>query len=287
MNYVWYKTGEALLEEIRREPEAGPGELAFWYIGQMGLIAKAAGVTVCFDPVLADLTGADGASRRNYPPPFAGEELTGVGWAVVSHSHADHMDAATLRGLFQANPGIRFVVPAPEAHRLREWGILERAVVPAEAGRPIELQAGAVLTPAAASHETYETDTQGRHRYLGYVLSVNDVRLYHAGDTVCTETLIQDVRRLGPIDVACLPINGAGAEFHSRGVQGNMDPKDAAYFARQTGADLTLPMHSDMVRGNEGDPLLFAYAMRTLAPGRKYHIPQLGERFLYQKCNIA
>ena len=58
MNYVWYKTGEALLEEIRREPEAGPGELAFWYIGQMGLVAKEAGVTVCFDPVLADLTGA-------------------------------------------------------------------------------------------------------------------------------------------------------------------------------------------------------------------------------------
>ncbi|MCD8142125.1 MAG: MBL fold metallo-hydrolase [Clostridiales bacterium] len=282
MQYKWYRAGAALLGDIARtEPSAG--ELAFWYLGQMGMLVKTGGVTLCFDPVLNDLRNPDGSTRRNYPPPFSGEELTGVDYVVCSHNHADHLNLETLLPLYRANPGAKFIVPAPETGVLTGAGIPADMVIGAKAHQPLTLGGGVALTPIPAAHEAYVTDAQGDYRNLGYLLAADGVRFYHAGDTVLTAQLLEDVKRYGPPDVACLPVNGADLERRSRNIVGNMDCRDAAIFAAQTGADLTIPLHYDMVMGNGEDPLLFAAYMQRCAPGQKFHIMQLGERFLYRK----
>lgn len=280
MQYKWYQTGAALLRDIAQtEPPANM--LAFWYLGQMGMLVKAGGVTLCFDPVLCDLCSPDGATRRNYPAPFSGGELTGVDYVVCSHNHADHLNLQTLLPLYRANPSLRFIVPAPEEGVLTGAGIPADAVVGAKAHQTLTLGDGVTLTPIPAAHEEYVTDERGDHRNLGYLLTANGVRFYHAGDTVLTARLLEDVKRYGAPDVACLPVNGADLERRSRNIVGNMDCRDAAIFAAQTGADLTIPLHYDMVVGNGEDPLLFASYMLRCAPGQKFHIMQLGERFLY------
>lgn len=284
MKYTWYKTGKGLLDEIHKTDKKTRGNsLEFWYIGQMGLIVKAGGIMICFDPVLNDLLYPDKTSRRNYPQPFEAEGLTGVDYVVCSHNHADHMNLETLLPLHKVNPKAKFIVPAPETHVLTEGGILPGSVIGAGNREELVLENNARLTPIASAHETYVTDGTGSHKYLGYVLEIKGVRLYHAGDTVFTEQLVTDVNLCGPIDIACLPINGAGGEFHSRNVIGNMDAKDAAYFALRISADMTVPLHFDMVEKNEGSPLIFAYYMQMLAAGKKYHVMQLGERFVYCK----
>lgn len=282
MEYKWYQTGAALLGDIARtEPPAGT--LAFWYLGQMGLLVKGAGLMLCFDPVLNDLCNPDGTTRRNYPPPFSGGALTGVDCVVCSHNHADHLNLETLLPLYRANPGIKFIVPAPEQGVLTGAGIPAGSVVGAKAHQPLTLGDGVTLTPIPAAHEAYVTDGQGNHRNLGYLLNLGGITLYHAGDTVLTPQLLEDVKRYGPPDVACLPVNGADLERRGRNIVGNMDCRDAAIFAAETGADLTIPLHYDMVMGNGEDPLIFASYMTRCALGQKFHIMQLGERFLYGK----
>lgn len=284
MKYVWYKTGEKLLDELQKtDMKPRENSVEFWYIGQMGLIVKAGGIMICFDPVLNDLFYPDKTSRRNYPQPFEGGRLTGVDYVVCSHNHADHMNLETLIPLHKANPKAKFIVPVPETHILTEGGIMPGCVIGGRNMEVIGLEEKARLTPIASAHETYVTDETGDHKYLGYMLEINGVRIYHAGDTVFTEQLVADVNLCGPIDIACLPINGTGGEFHNRGVIGNMDAKDAAYFALRIDADMTVPLHFDMVVKNEGSPLIFAYYMQKLAAGKKYHVMQLGERFVYCK----
>lgn len=67
------------------------------------------------------------------------------------------------------------------------------------------------------------TDDHGNQRNLGYVMKCEELHIYHAGDTVVTQKLIEDVRACGPIAVACVPVNGVDTERHSRGIIGNMD----------------------------------------------------------------
>lgn len=282
MRYQWNKKGDRLLREIK-ETHIPETMAALWYIGQMGIVVKWNGLTVCFDPVLNDLYHPDKSSRRNYEVPFAPEEFLGVDYAVCSHNHKDHMNTETLKPLWKANPKMKIIVPEPERESLIGAGIGEEGVIGARAGEEMVLKAGGrecLLCPVAAAHEEYITDEHGNQKHLGYVMKCKDLHIYHAGDTMVTQKLIEDVRAHGPIAVACIPVNGVDFERHSRGIIGNMDCRDGAYFASQIDADMTLPMHTDMVMGNEENPLIFAEYMRSLYPGRKYHMMQLGERII-------
>ena len=279
--YNWYKEGQALLEEIKNTNPA-PGMVALWYIGQMGVIVKGAGLTVCLDPMLSDLCEG-GVSLRNYSWPFEPGELTGIDYVICSHDHADHINMETLLPLYQANPEAKFIVPAPTASVLTQGGIAPEAVVGAKEKQTVTLVEGAAVTPVAAAHEQYLTDENGDQCCLSYVLDLGGIRLFHGGDTVVTEQLISDVQEIGAIQVACLPVNGVDTERHRRDIIGNMDCRDAAFFAQQIGADMVIPMHYDMVLGNEENPLIFGHYMQSLYSGRKFHIMQLGERLIYMK----
>lgn len=278
MKYAWYKKGQELLDEIKETILPKP-IAALWYIGQMGMIVKWNGLTVCFDPVLNDLTYPDGTTRRNYEIPFEAGKLE-ADYVVCSHNHADHLNLKTLLPIHRAHPDTRFIVPYPERNVLLEAGIPEAAVIGAKAGERLALLDGAALNPIAAAHETYVTDGEGNQRNLGYVLELGDRRIYHGGDTVVTDELIRDLAPFAPLAAACIPINGVDAERHKRGIIGNMDCRDAAYFASCISADMTFPLHFDMVMKNEENPLVFAYYMRELYPGKKFHVMQLGERYL-------
>lgn len=280
MIYQWYKKGDILRQEIK-ETKLPETMAALWYIGQMGIVVRWKELTICFDPVLNDLCRPDGTTRRNYAPPFLPEEFDSVDYVVCSHNHADHINIKTLLPLQRANPHMRIIVPMPEVQSLIAQGLDGGTVIGAKAGEEIPLSLETDLYPIAAAHETYVTDEDGNQRNLGYVLKCGGISLYHAGDTVVTQQLIEDVKAAGPIALACVPVNGVDTERHSRGIIGNMDCRDAAFFAQQIGADMTLPMHCDMVMGNEENPLIFAEYMRTLYPGRKYHVMQLGERIIF------
>ncbi|PNV60220.1 MBL fold metallo-hydrolase [Clostridium sp. chh4-2] len=276
MKYAWYKKGTELLNDLK-ETVVPEHMMAFWYIGQMGMAVKGAGITLCFDPVLNDLCSPDGTSRRNYEPPFSGEEWTGLDYVICSHNHADHINLKTLLPLQQANPSLQFIVPAPEKEVLTDGGIRPEAVIGAKAGEVIFLKNGVSVHPVAAAHETYVTDENGDQKNLGYVLEADGITMYHAGDTMVTDRLIRDLEPFSRIDLACIPVNGVDTERHGRGIIGNMDCRDAAYFAWRIGADLTVPMHYDMVVGNGEDPLIFARYMQEMYTGKKYRIMQLGE----------
>ena len=56
-----------------------------------------------------------------------------------------------------------------------------------------------------------------------------------------------------------LPINGRDWVRESRDIIGNMTPQEAALFAKEIDCTTVIPTHYDMMRGNEENPLLFAY----------------------------
>jgi L-ascorbate metabolism protein UlaG (beta-lactamase superfamily) len=86
-------------------------------------------------------------------------------------------------------------------------------------------------------------------RFLGYVIDLAGVRVYHAGDTIPYDG-IEDV----VCDVAMLPINGRDAEREAHGIVGNLDAEEAVRLAAAIGANVLVPIHYDMFAANPGDP---------------------------------
>jgi L-ascorbate metabolism protein UlaG (beta-lactamase superfamily) len=227
--------------------------LTIRYLGQEGFLFRDATKTLVIDPYLSDsvdrLDGfPPGFWRRAYPPPVRPEELTAANLVLVSHDHLDHADPETLRGIAAAAPGCRFAGPRRSVALLREIGLAAERTFVLNAEQPFRWE-GVTIEPVAAAHEDYETDADGFHRFLGFLLRWNGATLYHAGDTIATPQLSRRLER-ERIDVGFLPVNGGDDARRKLDVVGNMDVVAAAALAAQHRFGIVVPMHYDLYPNN-------------------------------------
>src|SRR5262249_35004888 len=133
---------------------------------------------------------------------------------LCTHEHWDHLDGPTIAMVARSSPAAKVVVPAPVTDHAVAAGVPAERVVGAVAYRPVEGLA-ATVTPIPACHgvdvaDAYNFGTdlsEGAVRYLGYVVDLGGVRVYHAGDTIWWPGQERALRDLG-VHVALLPING-------------------------------------------------------------------------------
>jgi L-ascorbate 6-phosphate lactonase len=259
----------------------GWGQVAVWWLGQAGFGLRGHAANLLVDPFIAD------HPDRVYPPPFRPEQVGGLDAVVITHDHLDHLDEENLPGLAEASPDARFVVPEPVVDRVTELGIPSDRVAGAQPDRPLALN-GLTIHPVPASHGDDLRDgygfglerSGGLYRFLGYVLDLGGVRVYHAGDTIPYEGMEERLRGLG-IDVALVPINGRDAEREAQGIVGNLDEAEAANLAAAIGADLAVPMHYDMFASNPGSPERFVEVTRKEHPELQVLVASRARRFVY------
>ena len=286
----WYKSGKALLSEIRDSRIQG-GETHIWFAGQHGFIVKLCGKVFYIDVILNDLTDREGTTKRMYPPPFEPGEIQNVDYVLCSHNHSDHLNLKTILPLAKANPGVHFIVPAPCMGILAEAGINNKRIVAAKAGEIIDLSpdngSAVSIIPVPAVHTMYirdegEKDENGDYTSLGFILKGDGISLYHSGDTWVTPSLVSFLKTLLPLNIAMLPINGTDWERTEVKCIGNVGVLDAVKLARSLSIDMVIPSHYDMMSDNSENPARFADSMYALCPGKRFHILALGERFIYR-----
>ncbi len=269
-----FQKDNALLDDIKRARARRQARI--WWLGQSGFLLCAEGKTILFDPYLSDSLTTKYATtdkphvritERVIDPGL----LTGLDVITSSHHHTDHLDAETLTPLLRANPTAPLVIP-----RANHSFVLERLGAVGE--RLIELDAGETVsvgeirfTGIPAAHNEVEHDQQGHCRFLGYVVRLGDLTLYHSGDTLVHPGLAPALQPFS-IDVACLPINGNKPE---RRVAGNMSGLEAAQFAKTVGARLVIPHHFHMFEFNTESPEQFQAECSRL--GQPFHTLRNGE----------
>jgi N-acyl-phosphatidylethanolamine-hydrolysing phospholipase D len=208
------------------------------WIGHSTMLLRMDGVTFLTDPIF---------SERASPVPFAGpqrlvppgvplSELPPIDFVLVSHDHYDHADADSLRAL--ATRGARFVVPL-------EMGALIRSA----GGAPVELDwwqsttIGDVRIHCVPSqHFSGRSATDGNRRlWAGWVVEGPTRRFYHAGDTGYFAGFAAIGERLGPIDLAAIPIGAYDPPSIMRVV--HLNPEEAVQAARDLRASRVVGMH--------------------------------------------
>jgi L-ascorbate 6-phosphate lactonase len=277
-----YKHGDSLVTEIK-ETRIHDGAVSFWNLGQAGILIKGREEDgfICIDPYLSnsiEQTNPETEFKRAFPPVLSPVMLENADAILITHEHDDHLDFATLREVGQKGEKPTFVVPAPLVSMVEtETG--SKNIAAAKHNESFRIK-GYQITPVPAAHTSYQVDVHGNHLYLGYLIEVNGVRLFHSGDTIVTPELIEKVKEFKP-HVVFLPINGGDFFRSSREIVGNMSYREAVDFSVRVGADLIIPIHYDLFPNNRENPAYFVDYLFTHYPNQKFHMMAPGERFIY------
>jgi L-ascorbate metabolism protein UlaG (beta-lactamase superfamily) len=282
-----YRSGKSLKSQIAKT-EVQQAALALWHLGQAGIVIKGGGLTCYFDPYLSDHileTDPGGIWRRQFAPPLEPSEITHADYVFVTHEHTDHLDPVTLKGISLNSPQAVFVCPAPITGMLRELSIPDERIIGAKVTGEI-IRPGIRVNAVACMHEQFFKDADGNHQYLGYVVELNGITFYHAGDTIGFGELAEWLKP-HRIDIGCLPINSRDWKRSELGIIGNMGHRDAADLAVRAGIDLLLPIHYDLFPFNADNPAYFVDYLYRTYPGQKFKMMVPGERLIYWKESDA
>lgn len=273
-------SGSEFLSDVVHARKSAPSSVHVWWIGQSGFLVSHEGRNLLIDPYLSDsLTRKYAETDKPHvrmtelviePGRLASAAI--IHLVTSSHNHTDHLDPETLLPLKEANPEMEILVSAAN----RDF-VAERLGCPAtelrqlDAGDRVELS-GVEIHAVPAAHEDLDRDEEGRHPYLGYVFGVGGRTIYHSGDTLLYDGMVDALKPFA-VDVALLPINGRAPE---RRVAGNLDSEQAAALAHDIGAGLVIPCHYDMFEFNTATPESFVEACERL--GQRYRVLENGER---------
>ncbi len=278
-------TGKALVDAITTQ-EVWPGSLAIWHLNQAGFAIKAEGVVAYFDPYLSDelerLTRDHlDEHLRLFPPPMNGNDITNADFVFCSHDHLDHIDPPAIRQIGVASPQARFVIPVAARNRLLSLGVSESRLITFR-GDDDKAVDRLHITGIPAAHTGFDYSESDGFPYLGFIVSVGGITVYHSGDCVLYDGLIERVSRHRP-DVAFLGINGDDWLKHARNVMGNFSYKDAVNLAVAAGVDVIIPMHFGQHAVNTEKPGSFVDYIHENFRYQKSHVMVPGERFFYVK----
>lgn len=257
------------------------GQIGLCWLGQAGYALRTPAATALIDPFLAR------NPDRLFPPAFAPEDAHGIDLVLCTHDHIDHLDRESLPALAAASPEAHFVVPTPIVSVLTGLGIPESRIVGMQPDEAVEI-AGMHIAAVPAMHGTSMADAYsfgressgGLYRFLGFVLDANGVILYHAGDTVLYDGMV-DLLRPFHVDLALVPINGRSPEREAIDLVGNLDEREGAHLASAIGAQVVIPMHYDMFAGNLGHPEYVVTVARHDYPDLAVLIPARFRPFLH------
>jgi L-ascorbate 6-phosphate lactonase len=264
-----------------------PNQLTIQYIGQVGVILRKNDIAIAIDPYLTDSVDQLGGSPngfwvRRYAPPVKPETLTDLDLVLCTHEHMDHMDPGTLRAIAEASPSCRFGAPKVCLPALEAMGIAPSRLQALGVQEAWSFADELSIQPIPAWHEERVQDEGGWDHYLGYMLKWDNLCLYHAGDTLLKDELVEALSGY-TIDVGFLPINGRDIFRNRLGVVGNMNALEAADLAAYLHFDIVVPVHFDMYPNNSEGISPFVERLYQKHLGQKFHIFQPGETLVYRK----
>jgi L-ascorbate metabolism protein UlaG (beta-lactamase superfamily) len=154
-------------------------------------------------------------------------------YVLCSHSHGDHYSPGDIAKV--AGPGTQLIGPADVISSYGKGIVLTP-------GQSLDL--GAVRLIGVRACNTNKTNHPKANNWLGFVIEIPGKRIYHAGDT----DLIDEMKGLGLIDVAMLPVGGTYT----------MNATEAATATTHIQPRLAIPMHWGTIVGSLADAQTFA-----------------------------
>jgi L-ascorbate metabolism protein UlaG (beta-lactamase superfamily) len=230
----------AHVPDVPRQPPArGTASAVVTFIGHATFLIQTAAGNILTDPIYSKYAGPwNLGPRRVRPPAIAFDALPPISIVLLSHNHYDHCDLHTL-GMLAKRFDPLVVTPLGNGRFARAAGI--RRVEELDWWQSAQGSSVPItLTPA---HHFSARSPFDRNQALwgGFLLRVDDSRMYFAGDTAYAPFFQQIRQRLGPIDLALLPIGAYEPRWFMQSV--HMNPAEAVQAHLDLGATESIAMH--------------------------------------------
>ena len=162
----------------------------------------------------------------------------------ITHDHFDHYSEEDIDKVINENTTI--IIPEKLLTKLLKKGINKNAIITVEPNEKYVVQGIKFETiPAYNTNKTFHPKENG---WVGYIIIINGIRYYIAGDTDITEE-----NKQVKCDVAFVPVGGTYT----------MDFKEAASLINEIKPKIAIPIHYGSIVGTEQDAIDF---IRLLHP---------------------
>jgi L-ascorbate metabolism protein UlaG (beta-lactamase superfamily) len=186
--------------------------------------------------------GHDGFRIKNaktvYIDPYVMEAGEKADILLISHEHFDHFSPGVIKKIVTSTTTI-ITTPAVKRQLSGTKAKEIRAVKP---GEKIIVDDVSVETVPAYNVNKFRSPGEPFHpkqeQMLGFIVTINGVKIYHAGDT----DSIPEMEGIN-IDIACLPVSGTYV----------MTAEEAAESTKRIRPKIAIPMHYGSVVGDDSD----------------------------------
>jgi L-ascorbate metabolism protein UlaG (beta-lactamase superfamily) len=185
-----------------------------------------------------------------YIDPYETKPAEPADLILITHEHFDHFSRKDIKKVLASHT----IAVCPHFCKLElsELGIKEILIV--EPGKKYFVNGIEIEAVPAYNINKFNVSGTPYHpkaeKKVGYVISIEGVRIYHAGDT----DFIPEMKNLENIDIALLPVSGTYV----------MTAEEAAKAANTIQPKIAVPMHIGSLIGNKAD----AERFRALAKCR-------------------
>ncbi|TCV99995.1 MBL fold metallo-hydrolase [Biostraticola tofi] len=250
----WQKQRKA--EGLPRPPEGGyrrfiqrwwqPADLAgsedaIWWLGHACILVRAQGRYLLVDPALAQRASPlsfIGPARKT-PSPINLDSLPSLDAIIYSHNHYDHLDKRSLKQLLRRFPQVPVIAPLGMSRSLIRMGA--RDIKQCDWWDSLAI-AGMRLHAVPARHWSMRSLwDRNQSLWCGWVLETAAWRFYFSGDSGYSPTLTEIGQRLGPFDIAALPIGAYAPEWFMG--DSHMSPASAVTLFTELGSPRVIPIH--------------------------------------------
>ena len=224
----------------QRPPALDGATAVLTFVGHSTWLIQTARETLLTDPMYSRRAGPFNmfGPRRVRDAAVSFDDLPRITLVLLSHNHYDHCDVATLGRLSKKFDPL-VVTPVGNGRLLHSIGFrrceeLDWWQQSKTAGLPI------TVTPAQHFSARHPFD-RNRALWGGFMVEVGDTRLYFAGDSGYGPMFREIGQRLGPIDLALLPIGAYEPRWFMKDI--HMNPAEAVQAHLDLGAKQSLGMH--------------------------------------------
>lgn len=157
---------------------------------------------------------------------------------LITHDHFDHCSPDDIKKVVNG----KTIIVAPKPCKAQLTVIKAKEIILVEPDQELNIDKVKITTIPAYNINKFRSPGQVFHTktagYVGYVITLGDVKIYHAGDT----DLIPEMKDLKP-DIALLPVSGTYV----------MTSDEAVKAVEEIKPNIAIPMHYDSIVGSKKD----------------------------------
>lgn len=170
---------------------------------------------------------------------------------LVTHAHYDHCSPEDIAKFIK--PSTIIVTEPESAAKIVGQKLCDdiRTMAPGD-----QLTVKGICIEAVPAYNTNKSFHPKEKNWLGFIITINGERVYHAGDT----DLIPEMSDLS-VDIALLPVSGTYV----------MTAAEAVEAAKQIRPKAAVPMHFNAIVGSEADAEAFKEALRGICEVVIFH----------------